>query len=142
MRVLPLIVTGIIVAGMVPSIVMLVLARQVRIAKTDPRPYQASAAVDADHHALEQLRAGGFRYAVSVDGPRLVATITGQAPADARLVLMRPDDPAADSAVAWPDPATPLAVAPGRPGRWRVRLEGSVAGVHARLVESAVDVGL
>lgn len=142
MRPLPLIVAGIVVAGMVPSIVMLLLAKDVRISRADPRPYQASAEIDGDHRAQARLRAAGFRYTISVEGPRVVATIAGTAPTDARLVLLRPDDPAADSTVAWPDTTTPLAVAPGRPGRWRVRLEGTVDGARARLAESAVDVGM
>ena len=142
MRILPVIVAGIVIAGMVPSCIMLVLAKRAHIAKADPRPYLASAQVDADHQALARLRTGGFTYALAVDGSRLVATISGVAPADARLVLLRPDDPTADREVAWPDPAIPLAVAPGRAGRWRVRLEGSVDGVQARLIESTVDLGM
>lgn len=142
MRPLPLIIAGIVVAGMVPSIVMLFLAKGVHIAKADPRPYQASAEVDADHRAQARLRAAGFRYTLRAEGSRVVASISGMAPTDARILLLRPDDPTADSAIAWTDPTTPLAVVPGRPGRWRVRLEGTVDGVRARLAESSVDVGM
>lgn len=142
MRPLPLVIGAVVVAGIVPSVVLLLLARQAHVAKTDPQPYVASAAVDADHQALARLRAGGFTCTFAVDGSRLVAAISGMAPSDARLVLMRPDDPTADTVIAWSDPRQPLSVTPGKVGRWRVRLEGVVDGVHARLIESAIDVGM
>ncbi len=141
MRSLPLIAAAVVCAGMVPSVVMLGLARELHIAKVDDRPYLVSSAIDTDRQALAALRAKGFRYALVVDGAHVVATMSGGLPGDAVIVLQRPDDAGADMRVAWTTPSQPLVLSPGHPGRWHVRLDGTVDGVPARLVETAVDIG-
>jgi hypothetical protein len=141
MRPLPLLITAIVAAGIVPSIVMLALARDLRIAKADQRPFLVAAAVEGDHRARATLREAGFRFELAVTGGQVRATMTGPLPQQPRLILQRPADAALDRVVLWGDPTTPLTFAPGRPGRWLVRLEGMVDGIPARLAESAIEIG-
>jgi hypothetical protein len=141
MRPLPLLMTVIVAAGIIPSIVMLALARDLRIAKTDQRPFLVAAAVDGDHTAQAILRAGGFRFETHVTGTEVQASIHGLLPQEPRLVLQRPDDAKADQVIVWDNPTQALSFAPGRPGRWLLRLEGNVNGTPARLVESIIEIG-
>ena len=137
---MPLIAGAVVLAGMVPSIIMLVVAKNLRIAKVDDRPYVVSSGIDADRQALAALRAGGFRFDTQVHGAALVATMTGALPEHPRLVLQRPDDAHADQVHLWTDRSQSLTITPGRAGRWNVRLEGIVGGVSARLIETTIDL--
>lgn len=131
-----------VVAGLLPSIVLLAIALQVGIAKAEPLPYAASARIDGDKQARQVLDAEGFALTLAIDGTTLTASMRGaRLPESARLECYRPDDPAADRAVAWTDPRKPLSVPLGRPGSWRVRLVGTVDGRTARLSEERIRAG-
>lgn len=139
-KALPLIIGAVVLAGMIPSIIMLVVAKDLRIAKVDARPYVVSSAIDADRHALATLRAGGFRYDLHTTGSAVVAEMSGALPEHVRLVIQRPDDAGADQVFPWDKTSNPLEIALSRPGRWQIRLEGTVNGVAARLIETTVDI--
>jgi len=137
---LPLIIGAVVLAGMIPSIIMLVVAKDLRISKVDARPYVVSSAIDADRQALATLRAGGFRYDLQTTGSSVVARMSGKPPEHARLVMQRPDDAQADRVFPWDTTSDPLIINPDRLGRWQIRLEGTVDGVAARLIETTVDI--
>ncbi len=137
---LPVIAGAVVIAGMIPSVVMLLVARDLHIAKVDDRPYVVSSTIDADRRTLTALHERGFGYALTVNGGDIIATMHGPAPEQVCLVLQRPDDIAADKRYVWAKTAEPLCVHPERPGRWHVRLEGTVDGIISRLGETAVDI--
>lgn len=137
---LPLILAVVVGAALLPSITLLALARMVHVAKAEAQPYAAGANVDRDQAARAMLAAAGFRFRVALDGQQLTAHIDGgRLPDDAQLELYRPDDPAADRVLPWPDQAIPLSVTFDRPGRWRVRLSGVIDGVRIRVVDTALE---
>jgi FixH len=140
-RTLPLLAGAVVLAGIIPSVVMLVLARGLHIAKVDDRPYVVSSTIDADRRAVAGLRARGFSYATAVSGDEIILTLRGPAPEQVAVVLQRPDDVKADQRYPWVKTAEPLHLRPGRLGPWHVRLEGRVDGVAVRLGETAVDLG-
>lgn len=138
---LPVIAAAVVLAGMIPSIIMLVVAKDLHIAKVDDRPYVVSSAIDADRQALAKLRTRGFRFDVEVSGDTVVATMSGGLPEHPRIVIQRPDDAQADRVFTWEKSSDPLPMVLGRSGRWHVRLEGTVDGVTARLIETSIDIG-
>jgi hypothetical protein len=140
-RTLPLLAAGVVLAGIIPSVVMLVLARGLHIAKVDDRPYVVSSTIDTDRRAVASLRARGFSYATAVSGDEIIITLQGPVPEPITVVLQRPDDVSADQRHAWVTTAEPLRLRPGRTGPWHVRLEGFVDGVGVRLGETAIDLG-
>ena len=135
------IIPAILVAGgILPSLAMISAARELRVAKSDLQPYANSARIDSDAAIKARLAATGFTFAVSLTGQRVVATVGGpDSVQDLRLDLYRPADASADLSLAWTDPHQPLAAELSRPGRWRVRLSGTVDGVRARLADVPVD---
>ena len=137
---MPLIAGAVVLAGMIPSIIMLVVAKDLRIAKVDDRPYVVSSGIDADRRALATLRAGNFRFDTEVHGTAVIARMSGTLPEHPRVVLQRPDDALADHVIVWTDPTHSLMILPGRLGRWNIRLEGIVEGVNARLIETTIDL--
>ena len=137
---LPLIIALVVGAALLPSISLLALARMVRVAKAEAQPYAAGANVDRDQAARATLAAAGFRFRVVIAGRRLTAQVDGgQLPDEAQVELYRPDDPAADRVMPWPDQAVPLSVMLDRPGLWRVRLSGLIDGVRIRLADTPVE---
>lgn len=138
---LPLIAGAVVAAGIIPSLIMLFLARGLHIAKVDDRPYVVSSTIDADRRILAALHERGFGYEVTVNGGDIIVTLHGPVPEQVCLVLQRPDDAAADKRYAWEKTNEPFHVRPGRTGPWHVRLEGTVEGVTARLGETTVDIG-
>lgn len=140
-KILPFVATAVVLAGMIPSIVMLVIAKDLHIAKVDDRPYVVSSAIDADRQALAKLRARNFRFDMQVVENAIVARMSGGLPEHPRLILQRPDDAQADRVFPWEKSSEPLTIVPSRTGRWHVRLEGTVDGVPARLIETTLDLG-
>ncbi len=137
---LPLILALVVGAALLPSITLLALARVVHVAKAEAQPYASGINVDRDQAARAALTATGFRFHVALAGLRLTAQVNGGRLLDAaQLELYRPDDPAADRVLPWPDQRVPLSVMLDRPGRWRVRLSGVIDGSRIRVVDTAVE---
>jgi FixH len=130
----------VVAVGILPSFALIAAARELRVAKSDLQPYASSAQVDSDAAIKAHLAESGFHFAVTLAGQRVVAAISGPTTInDLRLDLYRPADAGADQSLAWSDPHQPLTADLSQPGRWRVRLSGTVAGVHARLADIPVD---
>lgn len=106
---------------------LILTARQVRPTRVEEHPYQASARIDDEKVRQAAFRQAGLRLATTITAGRL--TLALEAPATttlhgpATIALWRPDEPALDATIAWPDVATPIAVPLGRPGHWRLQLE-------------------
>jgi hypothetical protein len=131
-----------VIIGLAPSITMLVLARQVHIAKAEILPYAASARIDADKNARGKLDAQGFQFLTDISGRKLTLSMHGSLLPDAAYIeLYRPDDASADQHLPWTDTAQPLVIDLDRPGAWRVRLIGRVGGTVARLAETPFEAG-
>jgi nitrogen fixation protein FixH len=124
---------------------MVTAAHLVHPGMVEDHPYQASAGIDQEKAVGARFAATGARLAVSVLDPGHLRCTIAHSPAAAltalgplTIRLYRPDSPALDRDIPWPDPATPATVALTRDGLWHVYLRDR-QGMD--LAETAVDAG-
>lgn len=133
-------------AVLIPSVCMLIAARQVRPTAVTTQPYLDSLRHDERTAERQAFAAAGLRLETrDLGGRRIEFTVVapaGAATASAsELILYRPSDSALDRQLPWSDPALPLTSELPRHGRWRatVRLNGTDGVVRSTTIE--LDVG-
>ena len=121
---------------------MYLMATTVRPEKVEAQPFVASSRIDGEKRANDRFIALGFDLQIKAANKNNVSlsiignsTITNPA----TVWFYRPDSPAGDFNVPWPDPTKPLAVELARPGMWRLHVTLTDANGAELLANSAID---
>jgi hypothetical protein len=109
------------------STAMIITALRVRPTRVEAHPFQASALIDGEKERSAAFRRAGLTLAAAPGDRAVILTLGAPAGTDLRgaatVSLWRPDDPALDATITWPDVAAPVSIPLARAGRWRLRLE-------------------
>ena len=136
---MPVFVIG---AAAIANGAMYVMATIVRPEKVEAQPFVASSRIDGEKRAAERFTALGFNLHIkAADANNLSLSIIGNTTMTnpATVWFYRPDSPAGDFIVPWPDPTKPLAVALARPGMWRLHVTFTDTDGAELRTDSAID---
>jgi len=136
---MPVFVIG---AAAIANGTMYMMATIVRPEKVEAQPFVASSRIDGEKRAAERFTALGFSLNIkATDANNLSLSIIGNSTITnpATVWFYRPDSPAGDFTVPWPDPTKPLAVALARPGMWRLHVTFTDADGAELRTHSAID---
>jgi hypothetical protein len=132
----------------IPNAVLIIVTHRIHPSATDEHPYLTSMHIDEDKARHAAFTAGGWALETRTAGLQLTCTLRAPAgaaqPEDVSVALYRPDDPALDRTVPWPDAGGPLVIDLTRPGRWRLALElrsGATALAYKQVVEAHAPLG-
>jgi hypothetical protein len=136
---MPLFVIG---AAAIANGVLYFVAAHVRPEKVEAQPFVASSRIDGEKLAAERFIALGFNFQIkATDAKNITLSIIGNSTVSnsATVHFYRPDNPAGDFTVPWPDPTKPVAVTLARPGMWRLLVTFPDANGAELRCESAID---
>lgn len=125
---------------LIPNVILIVLAKQAHLARSDDRPYLASQRVDHDKTQRQALAAAGGAFTWVLDGANVHLSYQGPVVERVTVELQRPDDAAGDRLVPWNDLGSPLILAPGRSGAWKVRVRGDRGQGESLLLDAPVEM--
>jgi nitrogen fixation protein FixH len=136
---LPFLGLGLVV---IANTTLIFAARRAHIRQVEDHPYLAAQRTDQDEAARLAFTNRGWRLiaTASADAARLSLTGGDGTPLQSGMLhLYRPDDPADDRQLAWPDPTQTAVIPLPRRGLWRIRIALTAADQSVLSAECALD---